>query len=373
MDRRSFFKKAGVAGIGAAAATTLAAPALAQANPKVNWRLTSSFPKSLATIFGASTKMADYVREASDGNFDIQVFASGEIVPGLQAMDAVTNGTVELAHTASYYYVGKDPTYALGTAVPFGLNARQMNAWFYYKGGNELLNEYYKTAAKVYALPCGNTGAQMGGWYRKEINTLDDLKGLKMRIAGLAGQVMEKLGVVPQQIAAGDIYASLERGTLDAVEFVGPYDDEKLGFYKVAKYYYYPAFWEGGASLHAMINLDKWNGLPKNYQALLTAACQAANCDMLASYDQKNPEALKSLVANGTILRPLSQDILNASFDASQALYKDLNAKNENFKKIYDSQMAFRADAYLWAQVAEYSYDTFMMIKQREGALKMDG
>ncbi|MGN6550627.1 MAG: TRAP transporter substrate-binding protein [Pararhizobium sp.] len=370
MDRRSFFKKAGAAGLGAAAAGALAAPALAQSNPKVAWRMTSSFPKSLDTIFGTSVKMADYVREASDGNFDIQVFAAGEIVPGLQALDSVSGGTVEMAHTASYYYVGKDPTYALGTAIPFGLNARQLNAWYYYKGGNDLLNAFYKKA-KIYALPCGNTGAQMGGWYRKEINTVADLKGLKMRIAGLAGQVMQKLGVVPQQIAAGDIYASLERGTLDAVEFVGPYDDEKLGFYKVAKYYYYPAFWEGGAGLHAMINLDKWNGLPKNYQALLTAACQAANCDMLASYDEKNPTALKKLVANGAVLRPFSRDILNAAFDASQALYKDLTAKNENFKTIYDSQVAFRADAFLWEQVAEYSFDTFMMIKQREGALKV--
>ncbi|HET7411260.1 MAG TPA: TRAP transporter substrate-binding protein DctP, partial [Pararhizobium sp.] len=255
--------------------------------------------------------------------------------------------------------------------IPFGLNARQLNAWFYYQGGSDILNEFYKKAANIYALPCGNTGAQMGGWYRKEINTVADLKGLKMRIAGLAGQVMEKLGVVPQQIAAGDIYASLERGTLDAVEFVGPYDDEKLGFYKVAKYYYYPAFWEGGAALHAMINDDKWNALPKSYQALLTAACEAANCDMLASYDQKNPAALTRLVSNGAVLRPFSQDILNASFDASQALYKDLNAKNENFKKIYDSLTAFRDPAYLWQQVAEYGFDHFMMIKQREGALKV--
>jgi TRAP-type mannitol/chloroaromatic compound transport system substrate-binding protein len=372
MDRRSFFKQAGVAGIGAAASTALAAPAIAQSNPKVSWRMTSSFPKSLDTIYGTSIKMANYVRDATDGNFDIQVFASGELVPGLQAMDAVTNGTVEMAHTASYYYVGKDPTFALGAAVPFAMNARMMNAWLYYGGGNDLLNAFFKEKANVYALPCGNTGAQMGGWYRKEINSVEDLKGLKMRIAGLAGQVVEKLGVVPQQIAGGDIHASLERGTLDAVEFVGPYDDEKLGFYKVAKYYYYPAFWEGGPALHCMINDDKWNSLPKSYQALLTAACQAANCDMLASYDAKNPIALKQLVANGTILRPFSQDIMNAAFDAAQELYKELTANNANFKKIFDSQMAFRADAYLWAQVAEYSFDTFMMIKQREGARKMD-
>ncbi len=234
MDRRTFFKKAGVAGAGVAAASTLAAPAIAQSMPKITWRLTSSFPKALDTIFGAAQTMANYVKDATDGNFDIQVFAAGEIVPGLQAMDAAAAGTVEMCHTACYYYWGKNPTWALATAVPFSLNARQMNAWFYYGGGNDLMNEFFGSNG-LYGLPCGNTGVQMGGWYRKEINTLDDLKGLKMRIGGFAGKVVEKLGVVPQQIAGGDIYPALEKGTLDACEWVGPYDDEKLGFYKVAQ------------------------------------------------------------------------------------------------------------------------------------------
>jgi TRAP-type mannitol/chloroaromatic compound transport system substrate-binding protein len=235
MDRRSFIRKAGFAGAGAAAATTLAAPAIAQSMPKVSWRVTSSFPKALDTIYGAAETMAKFVREATDGNFDIQVFAAGELVPGLQAADAAAAGTVEACHTASYYYWGKDPTYALATAVPFGLNVRQFNAWNYYGGGQDLLNEFYATQG-LYGLACGNTGAQMGGWYRKEINTVADLQGLKMRIGGFAGKIMEKLGVVPQQIAGGDIYPSLEKGTIDAAEWVGPYDDEKLGFYKVAKY-----------------------------------------------------------------------------------------------------------------------------------------
>jgi TRAP-type mannitol/chloroaromatic compound transport system substrate-binding protein len=233
MDRRKFVRGAGMAGVGAAASTVLAAPAIAQGSPKISWRCTSSFPKALDTIFGAAQTMADYVREASDGNFNIQVFAAAEIVPGLQAADATAAGTVEMCHTASYYFWGKDPTYALATAVPFMFNDRQMNAWLYYQGGNELLNEFYATQG-LFGLPCGNTGAQMGGWYRKEINTVADLKGLKMRIGGFAGKIMEKLGVVPQQIAGGDIYPALEKGTIDAAEWVGPYDDEKLGFYKVA-------------------------------------------------------------------------------------------------------------------------------------------
>ncbi len=255
-----------------------------------------------------------------------------------------------------------------GTAIPFGLNARQQNAWFYYGNGNTLMNEFYATQG-LYGLPCGNTGAQMGGWFRKEINTVADLEGLKMRISGMAGKVVEKLGVVPQQIAGGDIYPALEKGTIDATEWVGPYDDLKLGFYKVAKYYYYPAWWEGGPVLHALVNLDKWNSLPKSYQAILTTACQAADTDMLASYDYKNPSALRQLVANGALLRPFSQEIMSACFDAATETYAEITAVNPTFKKIYDDMIAFRKDAYLWAQLAEYSYDTFMMLQQRADKL----
>ena len=368
MDRRTFITKAGLAGAGAAAASTLAAPAIAQSMPKVTWRCTSSFPKALDTIFGAAETMAKYVRESTDGNFDIQIFAAGELVGGLQAADAAAAGTVEACHTASYYFWGKDPTYALATAVPFGLNVRQFNAWNYYGGGQDLLNEFYATQG-LYGLACGNTGAQMGGWYRKEINSVDDMKGLKMRIGGFAGKIVEKIGVVPQQIAGGDIYPALEKGTIDAAEWVGPYDDEKLGFYKVAKYYYYPGWWEGGPALHTLVNLAKWNELPKHYQAALASACEAANCDMMASYDYKNPPALRRLVAGGAVLRPFSQQILEACFNAANETYNGLLGTNAAFKKIYDSQMAFRKDAYLWAQITEYTYDTFMMIQQRGGKI----
>ncbi len=368
MDRRSFFKTAGKTGLGVAAASTLAAPAIAQSMPKVTWRCTSSFPKALDTIYGAAETMAGYVRDATDGNFDIQVFAAGELVGGLQAADAAAAGTVEMCHTASYYFWGKDPVYQFGTCLPFGLNARQNNAWFYYNGGNDLMNEFYATQ-NLYGMPCGNTGAQMGGWFRKEINSIDDLNGLKFRVGGFAGKILAKLGVVPQQIAGGDIYPSLEKGTIDAAEWVGPYDDEKLGFYKVAKYYYYPGWWEGGSALHALINKDKWEGLPKAYQAALASACEAANCDMMASYDQKNPAALKRLVAGGAQLRPFNQDILAACYKAALETYAEISAENAMFKKIYDNQLAFKKDAYLWAQISEYTYDTFMMIQQRAGKL----
>ena len=367
MDRRTFITKAGI-GAGAAAASTLAAPAIAQENQKITWRLTSSFPKSLDTIYGGGETIAKYVREATDGNFDIQVFAAGEIVPGLQAADAVTSGTVEMCHTVPYYYVGKDVTYAMGAAIPFGLNARQTNAWHYYGGGIDLMNKFYETQGFV-GFPAGNTGVQMGGWFRKEINTLEDLKGLKFRIAGLAGRIMSKLGVVPQQIAGGDIYPSLEKGVIDGAEWVGPYDDEKLGFVKVAPYYYYPGWWEGGPTVAVFINKGKFDGLPPKYQALLKTAAQATNMDMLASYDQKNPAAIRRLVDQGAQLRAFSQEIMQASYDSAKEVYGEISGENAMFKEIYDNQLAFKRDAYLWAQLSEYTFDTFMMIQQRNGTL----
>ncbi len=229
MKRRDFLKTS----VTGAAVAAVASPAIAQGSPEIKWRMTSSFPKSLDTIYGGAEYFAKQVAELTDNKFQIQVFAAGEIVPALQALDATSSGTVEASHTVSYYYVGKDPTYAIFASVPFGLNARMQNSWLYQAGGNELANEFFKKA-NVIGFPCGNTGTQMGGWFRKEIKTVADLQGLKFRIGGIAGQVLQKLGVVPQQIAGGDIYPALEKGTIDAAEWVGPYDDEKLGFAKVA-------------------------------------------------------------------------------------------------------------------------------------------
>jgi TRAP-type mannitol/chloroaromatic compound transport system substrate-binding protein len=351
----------GAAGITAAAATAAASfprPAIAQAAPELKWRLTSSFPKSLDTIYGASEVFAKAVGEMTDQRWQVQVFAAGEIVPGLQAADAVGNGTVEMCHTASYYYVGKDPSFALGTDVPFGLNSRMRDAWLFEGGGQDLLNRFY-AKYNIHAIPCGNTGCQMGGWFRKEIKTIADLNGLKMRIGGFAGRVMQKLGLVPQQIAAGDIYPALEKGTIDAAEWVGPYDDEKLGFYKVAPYYYYPGFWEGGPTLHVFVNAQKWAELPKAYQAIALNAAHQANTIMQARYDRLNPAALKRLVANGAQLRPFSPEILEASFRAAQEVYAETSAQNADFKTLYESMAAFRNDEYLWWQVAEYSFDSY--------------
>jgi TRAP-type mannitol/chloroaromatic compound transport system substrate-binding protein len=356
MKRRQFLRNAGV-GVAAAA---VASPAIAQSMPELKWRMTTSWPKSLDTLFGGAEIMAKAVGEATDNKFQIQVFAGGEIVPGLQVVDAVQNGTVECGHTASYYYFGKDPTFAFGTSVGFGPNQRLNTGWYTLGGGREVLNDFYKGYNQI-SLLAGNTGCQMGGWFRKEINSIDDLKGLKMRIGGFPGRVIQKLGAVPQQIAAGDIYPALEKGTIDAAEWVGPYDDEKLGFYKVAPHYYYPGWWEGGSMIMAMINLDKWNALPKSYQAILEQAAAYANTWMVAKYDLVNPPALRRLLANGVKLHGFSPAIMEACIKAAHELHDEIATTNANFKKVYESMNAYMKPGYSWFQVAELNYDSFMI------------
>jgi len=365
MKRRSFLATIPA---GTVAAASIAAPAFAQSEPKLNWRMVSAYPKSLDAMYGAAVMLADYVRKITSGKFNIQVFAPGELVPPFQSADATANGTVEMSHTPPQYNWGKDPTWALGSAAPFNLNTRQTNAWLYYGGGKDLLNEFYQKNG-LYGIPCGNTGAQMGGWFRKEINSVEDLKGLKLRVGGYVGKVLEKLGAVPQAIPGGEIYTSLERGTIDAAEWIGPYDDEKLGLYKVAPYYYYPGWWEGQSLIYTFINSDKWKELPPSYQDAVKVACEAVNSNVVARYDYENPTALRKLVANGAKLRLFNKKILEACWNASNEVAAELSSGNPSFKKIYDSQTAFRRDAYLWAQVGEFGYDNFMMGLQREGKL----
>ncbi len=354
LKRRAFLKTAGIG----AAASTLAAPAIAQGLPELKWRLASSFPKSLDTLYGGAERVAKRVSDATDGKFQIRVFAPGEVVPALQVVDAVQNNTIEMGHTAAYYYIGKDPTFAFECAIPFGLNTRQQASWLWQGGGIELMRDFFKDY-NIYNIPTGNTGTQMGGWFRKEIKTVQDLSGLKFRIAGLAGQVVAKLGAVPQQIAGGDIYPALEKGTIDAAEWVGPYDDEKLGFVKVAKYYYYPGWWEGCAQLSTYVNLQQFNALPPVYKTILEDACAEAGAWMTAKYDAQNPQALRRLVAEGAQLRPFSREIMAACHKATFELYDEIAAKNEKFKKVYEPWKKFREDAFLWFRVAENTYDNF--------------
>lgn len=355
MKRRDFLKKTGFG----LAAGAVAAPAIAQSQPQIRWRMASSFPKSLDALYGIAEDIAGRVSRMTDGKFEIRVFAGGEIVPPLQVLDAVQNGTVECGQTASYYYVGKNPAFAFDTALPFGMNCRQQNAWMYYGGGMELTRELFKSY-NIVNFPCGNTGTQMAGWYRKEIKSVADLKGLKMRIPGLAGQILARLGVVPQQIGGGELYQALERGTIDAAEWVGPYDDERLGLNKVAKYYYYPGWWEGSAQLSVYVNIKQWQSLPKSYQEALETACAEANIHMVAKYDAKNTEALRRLVAAGAQLRAFPRPVMEACLKVANGLYDELVAKHPEFAKIYEPWRKFRNDQLLWFRVAESSYDNFM-------------
>jgi TRAP-type mannitol/chloroaromatic compound transport system substrate-binding protein len=354
MDRRSIIKNAGLAGVLAAGV----APAV-HAQAAIRWRLASSFPKSLDTIFGAAEVFAKSVKAMSGGKFEISVHAAGELMPAFGVVDGVQQGSIECAHTAPYYFFGKDETFALGCAIPFGLNSRQMTAWMYEGNGMKLMREFY-AKFNIVNFPGGNTGAQMGGWYRKEIKTLADIKGLKMRIGGFGGKVIERIGGVPQNIPGGEIYQALEKGTIDAAEWVGPYDDLKLGFNKVAPNYYYPGWWEGGPELDFFINNKAFEALTPEYKAIVEAAAAQAHIDMQAKYDARNPGALKQLVGAGTKLRPFPKDVMNAAFKASMEIYAELSAKNENWKKVYADYSKFRAEQNLWFRFTEATFDRFM-------------
>jgi len=359
MERRSFVKQAGLAGVLAAGA----APAIVHAQANIRWRLASSFPKALDTIFGASDVFAKKVSELTSGKFQISVHAGGELMPAFGVVDGVQNGTVEMAHTAPYYFFGKDETFALGCAIPFGMNSRQMTAWMIEGNGLKPMREFYKQYNIVNFLG-GNTGAQMGGWYRKEIKSLADIKGMKMRIGGFAGRVLERMGGVPQNIPGGEIYSALEKGTIDAAEWVGPYDDQKLGFNKVAPNYYYPGWWEGGPQLDFFINTKAYDGLSAEYKAVVECAAAVAHTDMQAKYDAKNPAALKQLVGSGTKLFRFPKDVMDAAFKESMAVYAELSGKNANWKKVYEDFSAFRRDQNLWFRFAEAGFDDFMQTQK---------
>ncbi|MEO7939869.1 MAG: TRAP transporter substrate-binding protein [Burkholderiaceae bacterium] len=355
MDRRSIIKSTGIAGVLAAGI----APAV-HAQAAVRWRLASSFPKALDTIFGSAEMFAKTVKALSGGKFEVTTHPGGELMPAFGVVDAIQSNTVEMAQTAPYYFTGKDSIFAFGCAVPFGLNARQMDAWMEHGNGRKLMDAFY-AQFNIKSRSAGNTGTQMGGWYRKEIKSVADFKGLKMRLGGgLFGESMLKLGVVAQNMPAGEVYQALEKGTLDATEFVGPYDDEKLGFNKVAPYYYYPGWWEGGAELEFFINAKAYAALTPEFQAIVDAATAVAARDMTAKYDAVNPGALKRLVAAKTQLKSFSKPIMDAGYKAAMEVYAEHNAKSPDFKKIYDDMRAFQRDQLLWARFSEVPFNNYM-------------
>jgi len=355
MDRRSLIKHTGIAGVLAAGV----APAV-QAQAAVRWRLASSFPKSLDTIFGSAELLSKNVKAMSGGKFEISVHPAGELMPAFGVVDALQSDTIDMAQSASYYFTGKDPVFAFSCAVPFGLTARQTTSWKEYGNGRKLLDAFFEKY-NFRTASAGNTGTQMGGWYRKEIKTVADLKGLKMRMGGgVFGEAMAKLGVVSQNMPAGDVYQALEKGTLDATEFVGPYDDSKLGFNKVAPYYYYPGWWEGGADLEFFVNNKKFAALSEENKAILNAAMAVSARDMTAKYDAYNPIALKKLVAEKTQLKAFTKAIMDAGFKACMEVYAEHSAKSPEFKKIYEDMRAFQRDQILWNRFSEFPYNPSM-------------
>jgi TRAP-type mannitol/chloroaromatic compound transport system substrate-binding protein len=334
-----------------------------RAQAAIRWRIASSFPKSLDTIYGGAEVFAQKVKQLSGGRFEVSVHAAGELMPAFNVVDGVQQGTVEAAHTAPYYFFGKDETFAIGGAIPFGLNSRQMSAWTFEGNGLKLMREFY-ARYNIVNFPCGNTGAQMGGWYRKEIKSAADIKGLKFRVGGFAGRVVERMGGVPQNIPGGEIYQALEKGTIDAAEWIGPYDDLKLGFHKVAPYYYYPGWWEGGLQLDLYINQKAYDALSAENKAVVEAASAYAHVDMQARYDARNPAALKQLVAQGAKLRPFPADVMADAFKQSMAVYTELSAKNPNWAKVYGDYARFRSDQNLWFRFTEATFDRFMQAQK---------
>jgi TRAP-type mannitol/chloroaromatic compound transport system substrate-binding protein len=366
MKRRDFAKTAALSALGAGALAGCGSSTDQQANgapnvqtqPNVRWRLASSFTRSLDTIFGAADVMAERLSALTGGRFQIRTYPAGELVPAFEVLTSVQQGTVQMGHSASYYFIGKNPALAFDATVPFGLTARQYNAWVYYGGGLDLLREVFADF-NIVNLPGGNTGMQMGGWFLQPVGSLADMRGLKMRIPGLGGQVMNEMGVNVQVLPGGEIYPSLERGAIDATEWVGPYDDEKLGFHEIAQYYYYPGWWEPGPALTFYVNRDAWDELPSSYQEALTSAAAEANMRMLASYDQKNPAALERLLEGGTQMRRFPDDVMQRAQEITRQLLEDQASESPQYRKIYDAYRQVREDAYRWFGTAETAYAEF--------------
>ena len=361
MKRRAFLTGASLAG----ATSALAAPALAQSAPSISWKLTTSFPSNLALISSGAQTFVEAVREMSDGRFNIELAPAGSIVPPLDVMNAVRDGKVDVAQTALFYHWGVQPALVFATGVPFGMNAREQNAFFRF-GGNDLINELL-VDQKVLALPAGNTGCQMGGWFKQELRSSNDLRGLKWRVSGVAGKMLIRAGVEPVPSARAQLADNLGNGTLQAASWVSPVDDESLELWRVAPFYYYPGWAQGSMAIHLVFNLQKWKDLPKNYQAILRAAADVANMDVLARYDALNPAAVRRVVEAGARLRPFPQDVLEAFWQAAQSEYRELGEVDPTFQRVHDAYMSFRNDQYLWWQVAEYPFDNFAIRQRAKG------
>jgi TRAP-type mannitol/chloroaromatic compound transport system substrate-binding protein len=328
--------------------------------------MTSSFPKSYEVLFSAGQLLCRFVAEATDNKFQIQCNAAGELATSRQALDVVTSGVVECAHTPLAFHAAKDMTLGLGTGLPFGLNSRQQMSWWMFGGGADLINASLNKFG-VHGLPAGTTGPQMGGWFKREIGGLDDLKALRFRISGLGGPVFAKIGAVPVDMPHVDVVAALESNTIDGAEFLSPHDDERLGLAAVARYNYGPCWWESAGMVHVVVNLEKWNGLPSAYRAVLGRACDAAGRYMLGKYDAVNPPAVKRLTAAGVQLKPFPQPVMEACYRATLEHLAEIAAKDAAFKRALESATAFRKTCLQWLHASDHAIDSFQIAMHGRG------
>ncbi|MEL6429780.1 MAG: TRAP transporter substrate-binding protein DctP [Planctomycetota bacterium] len=346
----------GTAAAAAGCARPDGAPAVhGTGGPRIRWRLASSFPESLDAMYGTAKLMCDEVAAATDGRFTIRPFPAGKLVPALGVLDSVQKGSTEMGQSASYYYTGKSNVLAFETCVPFGLTPRQQTAWLDEGGGAELLAPILADFGVV-SLPAGNTGTQMGGWFRRRVDSLADLSGLKMRIPGLGSKVMAELGVAVKSLPGGEIYTALELGAIDATEWVGPYDDQRMGFHEVAQNYYCPGWWEPGPHLSYYVNRGDWEALPESYRAVLRGAARRAAVGMQARYDARNPKALRELVEKGVQVRTFSDDLMAGARDASEQLLSDQAAADPTYAKVLEQWRKFRDESFAWFGAAELGY-----------------
>lgn len=357
MLRRDVFRHAA-----SGTAAAVAAPA-AVAQPTTRWRLAVGFPNSLDVICNTAQVFAKLVTRMSGGRFQITTHAPGELLGAYEVFDGVKSGGVEACYTCAYYYFARDEALALGASIPFGLNSRQQYAWATSGPGAALMREYY-AGHGVVNFPCGNTGAQMGGWFKREIKSVGDLRGVKMRVHGFAGRILQRLGATPVNLSGSEILPALESGAIDAARWMSPHDDAALGLDKAAPFYYYPAWWEGSSQFDVFVNQQAYNALPQAYRKMLQVAAATAHAAMQANYDARNPAALKQLVGRGTKLRPFPAEVMAAAFTEATQYYDQLAAANPAWRRIYEEYAKFRRDQSLWFRFAETTYERFMQTQK---------
>ena len=357
LKRRDF-----ISGLGGGAALAACTPQSEegisgiQPEQEFSWRVVTTWPKNFPGLGAGANTMARYINELSSGKLNLTVYGSGELVPAFEVFDAVSRGAVEMGHSPSYYWLGKNQAAQFFTTLPFGMTAHEHNAWLYYGGGLELWRETYEPFNLI-PFPVGNTGVQMGGWFNKPIDSIDDLQGLKIRMPGLAGEVLRRAGAIPVNLPNADIFTALQTGSIDAAEWVSPYNDQAMGLQQAARYYYYPGWQEPGPAIECIVNREAWESLPTNLQAVVRIACQASVLDMTSEFMARNAQALQQLMAEGNIeLREYSQPLLTELKKITFEVVEELAADNSQFAKVWKSYRTFMESSRGWQAISEQSY-----------------